>query len=50
MTEHNKNRNTSYFFNGNIRSDGGIAGNYCVQDQGGQCIGNYGLWTVTPQK
>ncbi len=36
------------FFEGAVRSDGNLAGNYCNVDQTGQCTGNYGLWSVAP--
>lgn len=36
------------FFEGAVRSDGNLAGNYCDLDQTGQCTGNYGLWSVAP--
>ncbi len=36
------------FFEGAIRSDGDLVGNYCSQDSAGQCVGNYGLWSVAP--
>jgi serine/threonine protein kinase len=39
---------SSIFFEGAVRSDGNLAGNYCNVDQMGQCTGNYGLWSVTP--
>ncbi len=43
--------NTSHspiFFEGAVRSDGNLAGNYCDVDQTGQCTGNYGLWSIAP--
>lgn len=43
----NANR-SSVFFEGAVRSDGNLAGNYCNVDQTGQCTGNYGLWSVAP--
>jgi serine/threonine protein kinase len=39
----------SLLFNGTIRPDGAIAGNYCSIDRAGQCVGEYGVWSVTPQ-
>lgn len=39
----------SLLFNGTIRPDGAIAGNYCRVDRAGQCVGEYGVWSVTPQ-
>ena len=39
---------SSAFFEGAIRSDGNLVGNYCNVDQAGQCTGDYGLWSVMP--
>lgn len=36
-----------FFFEGSVRSDDNLAGNYCRLDQAGQCVGNYGLWSVS---
>jgi serine/threonine protein kinase len=36
------------FFEGVVRDDGNLVGNYCHLDQGAQCIGDYGLWSVSP--
>jgi hypothetical protein len=37
-------------FDGSMRSDGALAGNYCSLNQQGQCAGGeYGLWSVSPQ-
>jgi serine/threonine protein kinase len=38
------------FFDGTVRSDGNLVGNYCNQDQDGQCVSNYGLWSLAPEK
>ncbi|GAC1312872.1 MAG: hypothetical protein NVSMB27_49140 [Ktedonobacteraceae bacterium] len=36
------------FFEGSARPDGNLVGNYCSVDQAGQCVGDYGIWSVTP--
>ncbi|GLV58899.1 hypothetical protein KDH_57270 [Dictyobacter sp. S3.2.2.5] len=36
------------FFEGVVRSDGNLVGDYCNQDGAGQCVGNYGLWSLSP--
>lgn len=36
------------FFEGVVRSDGNLVGDYCNQDQAGQCLGNYGVWSLAP--
>ncbi|GAC1357286.1 MAG: hypothetical protein PVSMB5_29810 [Ktedonobacteraceae bacterium] len=36
------------FFEGAVRADGNLIGNYCDVDKNGQCTGNYGLWSVAP--
>lgn len=41
-------RQGSLSFEGNMQSDGTLAGNYCNLDQQGQCSGDYGLWSVAP--
>jgi eukaryotic-like serine/threonine-protein kinase len=38
----------SLFFEGSQRADGNLVGNYCHQDASGQCVGDYGIWSVTP--
>ncbi|MBA2393837.1 MAG: serine/threonine protein kinase [Ktedonobacteraceae bacterium] len=38
----------SLFFQGAVRGDGNLVGNYCRQDTSGQCIGDYGIWSVGP--
>jgi eukaryotic-like serine/threonine-protein kinase len=38
----------SLFFQGSLRADGNLAGNYCRQDASGQCVGDYGVWSVAP--
>ena len=38
----------SLFFEGAVRADGNLAGNYCSIDQQGQCSGNYGVWSLAP--
>ncbi len=34
------------FFDGVVRQDGNVVGNYCSQDNAGQCAGDYGVWSV----
>ena len=34
------------FFDGVVRQDGNIVGNYCSQDNAGQCVGDYGVWSI----
>lgn len=34
------------FFDGVVRQDGNIVGNYCTSDKAGQCVGDYGVWSV----
>ncbi len=39
------------FFDGTMRSDGGLVGNYCSIDASSQCVGGeYGVWDVVPTK
>jgi eukaryotic-like serine/threonine-protein kinase len=42
------NGQASLFFEGSIRTDGNLVGNYCRQDASGQCTGNYGIWSISP--
>ena len=35
-------------FDGNMQSDGELSGNYCSLNPAGQCVGEYGLWSVAP--
>jgi serine/threonine protein kinase len=35
-------------FDGNMQSDGELSGNYCTLNPAGQCVGEYGLWSVAP--
>jgi eukaryotic-like serine/threonine-protein kinase len=35
-------------FDGHMQSDGELSGSYCKVDQNAQCMGEYGLWSVTP--
>ncbi len=42
------NGQASLFFEGSVRTDGNLVGNYCRQDASGQCVGNYGIWSVGP--
>ncbi len=51
LTVTSKGKGASLFFDGTMRSDGSLVGNYCTQDPQGQCVsGDYGLWTLTPTK
>ncbi len=34
------------FFDGVVRQDGNIVGNYCTTDKAGQCVGEYGVWSI----
>ncbi len=34
------------FFDGVVRQDGNIVGSYCTQDSAGQCVGDYGIWSI----
>jgi eukaryotic-like serine/threonine-protein kinase len=43
-------QNSPLFFDGTVRADGILVGNYCNQDQAGQCVSNYGLWSLAPGK
>ncbi|GHO46676.1 serine/threonine protein kinase [Ktedonospora formicarum] len=36
------------FFQGSLRQDGNLVGSYCQIDEGGQCMGEYGIWSVSP--
>ncbi|GCE30182.1 hypothetical protein KDA_56660 [Dictyobacter alpinus] len=36
------------FFEGAARADGNLVGNYCTQNESGQCLSNYGLWSLEP--
>ncbi len=38
--------NPPIFFQGNVRSDGNLVGNFCDVDSAGACVGDYGLWYV----
>ena len=35
-------------FDGSMKADGTLAGNYCHLDQYGKCSGEYGLWSLSP--
>jgi hypothetical protein len=39
---------SAIFFEGNVRSDGTLVGNFCDVNAEGQCINDYGLWTMIP--
>ncbi len=34
------------FFDGVVRRDGNVVGNYCSQDNAGQCVSDYGVWSI----
>ncbi len=34
------------FFEGVVRFDGNLVGNYCAIDATGQCVGEYGVWSL----
>lgn len=36
------------FFEGTMRPDGQLVGNYCRIDSTDQCVGSYGIWSVKP--
>jgi eukaryotic-like serine/threonine-protein kinase len=42
------NGQASLFFEGSVRADGNLVGNYCRQDTAGQCVGDYGIWSIGP--
>lgn len=44
------NGHTAMFFQGVVRPDHNLAGNYCNVDSAGQCVGDYGIWSVAPGK
>ena len=35
------------FFDGVVKESGDIVGSYCTQDKAGQCVGDYGEWSLT---
>ncbi len=37
-----------FFFQGTVKTDGSLAGNYCNLDATGQCTGGYGVWSLMP--
>jgi eukaryotic-like serine/threonine-protein kinase len=37
------------FFEGAVLADNNLTGNYCTINSAGQCVGNYGIWSVGPQ-
>ncbi len=39
---------SAIFFQGNVRSDDTLVGNFCDVNAAGQCINDYGLWTMIP--
>ncbi|HLX39129.1 MAG TPA: serine/threonine-protein kinase [Ktedonobacteraceae bacterium] len=39
---------SAIFFQGNVRSDSNLVGNFCDVNSGGQCINDYGLWSIAP--
>ncbi len=44
------NGHSAIFFQGNVRSDGNLVGNFCNVNSAGQCIDDYGLWSIAPGK
>ncbi len=36
------------FFQGNVRADHNLVGNFCNVNSAGQCINDYGLWSIAP--
>ena len=38
------------FFDGVVRQDDNIVGNYCTLSQAGQCVGDYGVWSLKNAK
>jgi serine/threonine protein kinase len=36
------------FFQGNVRADHNLVGNFCNVNSVGQCINDYGLWSIAP--
>ena len=41
-----RNAQLPLFFDGVVRQDGNIVGNYCTSDKAGQCVGDYGVFSV----
>ncbi|HCJ35805.1 MAG TPA: hypothetical protein DHV65_16105 [Ktedonobacter sp.] len=41
-------REAPLFFEGSVRSDANLVGNYRSVDQQGQCAGDYGVWSAAP--
>jgi hypothetical protein len=41
-----RNAQLPLFFDGVVRQDGNIVGNYCTNDKAGQCVGEYGVFSV----
>lgn len=48
FTVTNNTGHAPFSFEGEIDSDGNMAGSYCRFDQIGDCTGGYGLWSATP--
>ena len=38
----------AFFFEGTVRQDHNLAGNFCNVDAVGQCVSDYGVWSVAP--
>jgi len=36
------------FFQGTVKADGSLVGNYCNLEPGGQCTSGYGIWSLVP--
>lgn len=41
-----RNSQLPLFFDGIVRQDNNIVGNYCTSDKAGQCVGEYGVFSV----
>lgn len=48
LTIPSSSKHPAFFFEGAVRPDKNLVGDYCNQDSAGQCINNYGLWSVAP--
>ncbi|MEO8972336.1 MAG: serine/threonine-protein kinase [Ktedonobacteraceae bacterium] len=43
------NGHSAIFFQGNVRADSNLVGNFCDVNSAGQCINDYGLWSIAPK-
>jgi len=41
-------RQRTLSFDGAMQDDGNLVGSYCSLGQQGQCVGEYGIWSVAP--